>query len=86
MGPTLIRNLSDHHGNNLLHILASYGHQAALAWLCSSCGGQLEGALHDENRSGLTPVTCAVKVSCPSIIICCLLVLIEFYSVVSFRQ
>ncbi|XP_059475788.1 uncharacterized protein LOC132196871 [Neocloeon triangulifer] len=64
MEATLVRNLSDHHGNNLLHILACQGYESALAWLCSSLMGaqsQLEGALADENRSGLTPVACAVK-------------------------
>ncbi|XP_065342692.1 uncharacterized protein LOC135941264 isoform X1 [Cloeon dipterum] len=64
MEATLVRNLSDHHGNNLLHILACQGYDGALAWLCSSLmvvQSQLEGALADENRSGLTPVACAVK-------------------------
>jgi len=65
MEATLVRNLSDHHGNNLLHVVACQGHEAALAWLCSFLQAahlQLEGALADENRSGLTPAACAVKV------------------------
>ncbi|XP_046397826.1 uncharacterized protein LOC124164520 [Ischnura elegans] len=36
MDPTLVRNLSDHSGNNLLHMVAGRGHVAALAWLCGA--------------------------------------------------
>ncbi|KAF4530028.1 hypothetical protein B566_EDAN017604, partial [Ephemera danica] len=61
MEATLVRNLSDHHGNNLLHVLAAQGHAPALAWLCAALGPQLDGALADENRSALTPAACAVK-------------------------
>ena len=63
MEPTLIRNLSDHHGNNLAHVLAACGHVQALAWLVGTCGHVLSEALADENKHGLTPSVAAVRVS-----------------------
>lgn len=62
MEGTLIRNLSDHSGNNLLHVMAVFGHLAPLAWLLTS-QQVLVDALHDENKFGLTPLVCAIKVS-----------------------
>ncbi|XP_043201330.1 uncharacterized protein LOC122370120 isoform X2 [Amphibalanus amphitrite] len=61
MEPTLIRNLSDHHGNNLAHVLAACGHVQALAWLVGTCGHVLSEALADENKHGLTPSVAAVR-------------------------
>ena len=61
MEGTLIRNLSDHSGNNLLHVMAVFGHLAPLAWLLTS-QQVLVDALHDENKFGLTPLVCAIKV------------------------
>ncbi|KAG7160098.1 Synphilin-1-like [Homarus americanus] len=60
MEGTLIRNLSDHSGNNLLHVMAVFGHLAPLAWLLTS-QQVLVDALHDENKFGLTPLVCAIK-------------------------
>ncbi|XP_064089445.1 uncharacterized protein LOC135203590 [Macrobrachium nipponense] len=60
MEGTLIRNLSDHCGNNLLHVMAVFGHLAPLAWLLTS-QQVLVDALHDENKFGLTPLVCAIK-------------------------
>ena len=62
MEPTLVRNLSDHRGNNLLHVLAGSGNADALAWLCSSFGPEMQDALLDENKRGLTPVVAAIQV------------------------
>lgn len=61
MEGTLIRNLSDHSGNNLLHVMAVFGHLAPLAWLLTT-QQVLVDALHDENKFGLTPLVCAIKV------------------------
>lgn len=61
MEPTLVRNLSDHRGNNLLHVLAGSGNADALAWLCSSFGPEMQDALLDENKRGLTPVVAAIQ-------------------------
>ncbi|XP_037091049.1 uncharacterized protein LOC119111338, partial [Pollicipes pollicipes] len=61
MEPTLIRNLSDHHGNNLAHVLAACGHVEALAWLVGTCGHVLSEALADENKHGMTPSVAAVR-------------------------
>ena len=60
---TLIRNLTDHLGNNLLHCVCSAGHTPLLPLLTSRFGNELTGALSDENRKGLTPVQIAIKVS-----------------------
>ncbi len=60
---TLIRNLTDHLGNNLLHVVCSNGHTHLLPFLTSRFGSELTGALADENRKGLTPVQIAIKVS-----------------------
>ena len=60
---TLIRNLTDHLGNNLLHCVCSAGHTPLLPLLTSRFGTELTGALSDENRKGLTPVQIAIKVS-----------------------
>ena len=59
---TLIRNLTDHLGNNLLHCVCSAGHTPLLPLLTSRFGSELTGALSDENRKGLTPVQIAIKV------------------------
>lgn len=56
-----MRNLSDHRGNNLLHVLAGSGNADALAWLCSSFGPEMQDALLDENKRGLTPVVAAIQ-------------------------
>lgn len=61
MEPTLVRNLSDHRGNNLLHVLAGAGNADAMAWLCSSFGPEMQDALLDENKRGLTPVVAAIQ-------------------------
>jgi hypothetical protein len=60
---TLIRNLTDHLGNNLLHCVCSAGHTPLLPLLTSRLGNELTGALSDENRKGLTPVQIAIKVN-----------------------
>ncbi|KAK4304414.1 hypothetical protein Pmani_023640 [Petrolisthes manimaculis] len=60
MEGTLIRNLSDHGGNNLLHVMAVFGHLAPLTWLITT-HQVLVDALHDENKFGLTPLVCAIK-------------------------
>ncbi|XP_063603146.1 uncharacterized protein LOC134779089 [Penaeus indicus] len=60
MEGSLIRNLSDHSGNNLLHVMAVYGHLQPLTWLLSTHEVLLD-ALHDENKFGLTPLVCAIK-------------------------
>ena len=60
---TLIRNLTDHLGNNLLHCVCSAGHTPLLPLLTSRFGNELTGALSDENVKGLTPVSIAIKVS-----------------------
>lgn len=60
--PTLIRNLTDHLGNNLLHTVCSAGHMPLLPFLTSRFANELNGALNDENRKGLTPVQAAIKV------------------------
>ena len=61
MESTLARNLSDHRGNNLLHVVAGAGDADALAWLCSAFGPQMQDALLDENKRGLTPVVAAIQ-------------------------
>ena len=60
--PTLIRNLTDHMGNNLLHCVCSAGHTSLLPFLTSRFANELSGALNDENRKGLNPVQSAIKV------------------------
>ena len=60
--PTLIRNLTDHHGNNLLHAVCSHGHVNLLPWVTRRFAGELNGALSDENRRGFTPIVYAIKV------------------------
>jgi len=62
MEPTLVRNLSDHRGNNLLHVLAGVGNADGLAWLCSAFGPEMQDALLDENKRGVTPVVAAIQV------------------------
>ena len=61
--PTLIRNLTDHMGNNLLHCACSNGHTSLLPFLTSRFANELSGALNDENRMGLNPVQLAIKVN-----------------------
>lgn len=60
MDATLIRNLSDHRGNNLLHVCCCYGHLECLQWLLRR-GQQCQDAILDENKYELTPLVCAVK-------------------------
>ncbi|XP_042869391.1 translation initiation factor IF-2-like [Penaeus japonicus] len=60
MDTSLVRNLSDRRGNNLLHVMAVYGHLPPLRFLLASHRPLLD-ALHDENQAGLTPLVCAVK-------------------------
>ena len=62
MDATLVRNLSDHRGNNLLHVVAGAGDADALAWLCAHFKPQIQDALLDENKRGLTPVVAAIQV------------------------
>ena len=60
--PTLIRNLTDHQGNNLLHAVCYHGHVNLLPWVTRRFAGELPGALSDENRRGFTPIVYAIKV------------------------
>ncbi|KAF2345828.1 Ankyrin repeat-containing domain [Trinorchestia longiramus] len=60
MEGSLLRNLSDCRGNNLMHVVACMGHVACLAWLITSLP-VITDALLDENKFGQTPVVCAVK-------------------------
>ena len=60
--PTLLRNLTDHVGNNLLHTICSRGHVDILPTLAARFGSELNEALNDENRNGSSPVTLAIKV------------------------
>ena len=62
MEKTLIRNLSDHLGNNLVHIVCRHGHASVLPWLAARLGPELDSALSDENKQGLTPIVLAIKV------------------------
>ena len=62
MDATLVRNLSDHRGNNLLHVVAGAGDADALAWLCAHFKPQIQDALLDENKRGLTPIVAAIQV------------------------
>ena len=61
-------------GNNLLHVVARHGHVSLLPWLASRLGPELDNALGDENKQGLTPVTLAIKVRRLSIHEMCILV------------
>ena len=63
MERTMIRNLSDHLGNNLLHVVSRHGLVLLLPWLAARLGPELNPALSDENKQGLTPVVLAIKVS-----------------------
>ncbi|XP_067132705.1 uro-adherence factor A-like isoform X1 [Centruroides vittatus] len=58
MDAALIRNLSDHNGNNLWHICAAFNHLKCLQWLCTYDD---QDVLVDENKNGLNPVVVAVK-------------------------
>ena len=62
MERTMIRNLSDHLGNNLLHVVTRHGLVLLLPWLAARLGPELNSALSDENKQGLTPVVLAIKV------------------------
>ena len=62
MERTMIRNLSDHLGNNLLHVVSRHGLVLLLPWLAARLGPELNSALSDENKQGLTPVVLAIKV------------------------
>ena len=59
----MIRNLSDHLGNNLLHVVSRHGLVLLLPWLAARLGPELNSALSDENKQGLSPVVLAIKVS-----------------------
>lgn len=59
--PTLIRNLTDHLGNNLLHTVCANGHTHLLPWLTARFTNEMTGALMDENKKGLTPGQTAIK-------------------------
>merc|ERR1719150_2823758 len=61
MERTMIRNLSDHLGNNLLHVVTRHGLVLLLPWLAARLGPELNSALSDENKQGLTPVVLAIK-------------------------
>ena len=63
MERALVRNLSDHLGNNLVHVVARHGHVSLLPWLASRLGPELESSLSDENKQGLTPISLAIKVN-----------------------
>ena len=63
MERTMIRNLSDHLGNNLLHVVSRHGLVLLLPWLAARLGPELNSALSDENKQGLSPVVLAIKVS-----------------------
>ena len=67
MERALVRNLSDHLGNNLVHVVARVGHVSLLPWLAARLGPELESALSDENKQGLTPISLAIKVNIFSI-------------------
>ena len=61
--PTLIRNLTDHFGNNLLHIICRHDHDSLLPWIADKFGSHLlSDALNDENNKGHNPVSSAIKV------------------------
>ena len=62
MERTMIRNLSDHLGNNLLHVVSRHGLVLLLPWLAARLGPELNSALSDENKQGLSPVVLAIKV------------------------
>lgn len=61
MQPAMVRNLIDHHGNNLCHVLAACGHVTTLSWLLASCGQPIIDALTDENARGITPSVAAIR-------------------------
>ncbi|CAL1276031.1 unnamed protein product [Larinioides sclopetarius] len=58
--PSLVRNLSDDHGNNLWHICAVHNNFECLDWLCSH-NPHHSDALRDENKNGFSPAALAVK-------------------------
>ncbi|KAG1680478.1 Synphilin-1 [Nymphon striatum] len=60
MDSDLIMNLSDRHGNSLLHISCYYNHLSCLKWLLSF-NPESQHSLMDENKSGLTPIVVATK-------------------------
>jgi hypothetical protein len=60
--PTLLRNLTDHAGNNLLHAVCGHGHAHLLPWLTTRFGTDVNEALNAENRNGSTPTLVAIKV------------------------
>ena len=71
MEDSLVRNLShlsDHAGNNLLHAMTVYGHLSPLAWILTT-QSMLVDALQDENKYGLTPLVCCIKVSITNVIV-----------------
>jgi len=62
LDPTLIRNLVDSRGNNLLHCSAKSGHLINIQRLLSILGEEAEAALQDENQAGRTVLLTALKV------------------------
>ena len=60
---TLVRNLTDHFGNNLIHTICIHDHDFLLPWITEKFGQELlSEALADENRKGQTPVVASIKV------------------------
>ena len=60
---TLVRNLTDHFGNNLIHTICVHDHDFLLPWITEKFGPELlSEALADENRKGQTPVVASIKV------------------------
>ena len=59
----LVRNLTDHFGNNLMHIICIHDHDSLLPWITNKFGpGLLSEALADENRKGQNPISASIKV------------------------
>ena len=64
MEPTLVRNLVDDRGNNLVHAACAAGHANLLPFLARTLAHELRGAVNsDENKRGLTPTAVAIKVN-----------------------
>ena len=63
MEATLIRNLTDHFGNNLLHVICVNNHVSLLPWIANKYGqDMLFEVLNDENKKKQTPISAAIKV------------------------
>ncbi|XP_040571729.1 uncharacterized protein [Lepeophtheirus salmonis] len=66
---TLIRNITDHAGNNLIHGACLYGHVRLLPFLAQKFGPlDFNGSLSDVNSRGLTPATLAIKLGSSEIV------------------